>query len=217
MVFLDRLVFRASVPTLPGVNKIMPQISTSWCPRIVFPKFLVVADPPMNISSVVVITLIGGAMLVVGHRTIKYNKARDRADQAYRTAVEILRNEFEDNIDLVGKMRMEIATGNFSKVRFRTKAWGVLLTKPLLAQMDEDASDDLRRGYDLIKEAETYRSQLIEALNREVGAAESVRREEYRTSLSCTLDDLATKLRRHLARVREETGVKGCACRRPLS
>jgi hypothetical protein len=42
--------------------------------------------------------------------------------------------------------------------------------------------------------AETYRSQLIEALNREVDAAESVRREEYRTSLSCTLDEPGYKI-----------------------
>ena len=158
----------------------------------------------MNISSVLLIALIGGAMLVTGLRTIKYNKARDHAYQAYRKAIGILRTEFQDNIDIATKMHIEIATGNFSKVRFSTKAWGVLLTEPFLVQMDEDAANDLRQVYDLIEEAETYRSRLVEVSNQEPGSAKSVRREEYRTSLSCTLDELATKLQRHLARVRED-------------
>ena len=99
----------------------------------------------MNISSVLLIALIGGAMLVIGLRTIKCNKARDHAYQAYRKAIGILRTEFQDNIDIATKMHIEIATGNFSKVRFSTKAWGVLLTEPFLVQMDEDAANDLRQ------------------------------------------------------------------------
>jgi hypothetical protein len=130
------------------------------------------------------------------------SNAGDHAYQAYRKAVGILRTEFQDNIDLVAKAHIEIATGNFSKVRIGTKAWGALLTEPLLAQMDENAANELRQVYDLIEEAERSRSRLIELSNQESGSDESVRREEYRTSLSCTLDELTKRLQRHLARVR---------------
>ncbi len=114
----------------------------------------------------VIISLIGGAMLVVSIRNIKCNKARDRAYQAYRKAVRILRTEFKDNLDLADKTRNQMGSGNVSKDRFRTRAWGILLTEPCLAQMDEEASNDLRQVYNLIEEAETCRSQLVETSNQ---------------------------------------------------
>jgi hypothetical protein len=159
----------------------------------------------MNTSSVALILLIGGVMLVVGIRTIKYNKARDRAYQAYRKAVGILRTEFKDNLQLADKTRNEMTTGNISSERFSMKAWGEVLTEPFLAQMDEEASTDLRQIYHLIEEAEAYRSQLIESSNQQPWSGKPTQsRGDCLASLSRTLDELAANLQKHLARVSED-------------
>jgi hypothetical protein len=90
----------------------------------------------MNTSSLALMLLIGGVMLVVGIRHFKYNKARDGAYHVYRKTIGILRTEFNDNLDLADKTRNEMASGSVSKDRFRTKSWEVLLTEPFLAQHD---------------------------------------------------------------------------------
>jgi hypothetical protein len=154
----------------------------------------------MNTSSVVLLSLIGGVMLVVAVRTVKYNKARDRAYEAYRKAVGMLRSEFKENLALTERTRVELASGTVSKDRFRARAWSLLLKEPFLPQMDEEALTDLRRIYGVIEEAETYRSRLIESRNQQPDSPDSVRVGD----LLQTLDELATKLQKHLARVSEE-------------
>ena len=157
----------------------------------------------MDISSVILISLLGGIILVFAIQNIKYNKGRDLAYQAYRTAVGMLRTEFEENLDLTNKTRNEIVTCNLPKDRLQTQQWEKLLAGPSLAQMDEDASSDLRHIYVLIEEAETCRSRLIDASNQESepgGSAEY--RDNCQTSLLRILDEVETKIRTHLARVK---------------
>jgi len=164
----------------------------------------------METSSVVLISLLGGVMLVFAIQNIKYNNGRDRAYQAYRKAVGMLKTEFKDNLDLADKTRNEMANCNPSRDRFKTQAWEELSTGPFLALMDEDASSDLRQIYFLIEKAEACRSQLIDASNHQFdasnhqsgsgGSAEC--RDDCRISLLRILDELAAKLRTHLARVK---------------
>ena len=148
--------------------------------------------------------LIGAVMLVVAVRTMKYNKARDRAYAAYRKAVGMLRSEFKENLDLAEKMRDEVTRITLSKDRFRTQAWALLLAAPIWGQMDEEASTDLRQIYNHIEEAETYRSQLIEMSNKQAGLQISVQK-GCLTSLLRTLNELTIGLQRHLARVSEDS------------
>jgi hypothetical protein len=157
----------------------------------------------MDTSSIVLLSLLGGAMLLFAIHNIKYNKSRDRAYQAYRKAVGILSTEFEYNLDVANKARNAIAIDSIPKCGLKTKAWTALLTEPFLAEMDQEASNDLRQIYNLVERAETYRSQLIEKSNQQLSSAGSGQRaEDCRTSLSRTLDELSTKMHTHLARVR---------------
>ena len=157
----------------------------------------------MDTSSAVLISLLGGVMLVFAIQNIRYNKGRDRAYQAYRKTIGMLRTEFKDNLHLADKTRNEMASCNVSNDRFRTQAWEVLSTGPFFSQMDERASSDLRQIYTLIEKAEKYRSQLIDASNHQPGSGGSAEhRDDHRISLSRILDELATKIRTHLARVK---------------
>jgi hypothetical protein len=149
--------------------------------------------------------LIGAVILVVAVRTIIYNNTSDRVYKSYRTAVGVLRNEFKENLDLAEKMRDEVASGTVSRDRFKTQAWTLLLAEPFLAQLETEASTDLRKIYSLIEDAETYRSQLIALSNEQAGIRISVQSHDDRlTFLSRTLDELTKGLRKHLARVRED-------------
>jgi hypothetical protein len=157
----------------------------------------------MDTSSILLISLLGGAMLLFGIHNIKYNRSRDRAYQAYRKSVEILKTEFKYNLVLADKTRNEIASDSISKDRFKTTGWTALLTEPFLAQMDWEASNDLRQIYNLIEKVEKYRFQLIEASGQQLASAGSAQHvEDRRTSLSRTLDELSAKIHKHLARVR---------------
>lgn len=157
----------------------------------------------MDASSIVLISLLGGVMLVFAIQNIKYNKGRDRAYQAYRKAVGMLRTEFRDNLALAYKTSKELASCNLSNDEFKTQEWEALLTGPFLAQMDEGASSDLRQIYILIEKAESYRSQLVETLNHQPESGGSAKyRDDHRIPLSHILDDVATKIRTHLARVK---------------
>jgi hypothetical protein len=157
----------------------------------------------MDTSSVVLISLLGGVMLVFAIRNIKYNKGRDLAYQAYRNTVGMLRAEFKDNLELADKVRNEMASFNLSKDKFKTQEWEKLLTGPFLAQMDEDAANDLRQIYILIEKAEMYRTQLIETSNEQPASRRLAQyRGDYRVHLSRIVDEVAIKLRTHLARVK---------------
>jgi hypothetical protein len=156
----------------------------------------------MDTSSIVLLSLLGGAMLLFVIHNVKYNKSRDRAYQAYRKAVGILSTEFEYNLDVADKARNAIAIDSIPKCGFKTEVGAALLKEPFLEQMDRDASNDISHIYNLIGKAETYRSQLIEASSQQLASAGSGQRvEDCRTSLSRTLDELSTKMHKHLARV----------------
>lgn len=157
----------------------------------------------MDTSSVVLISLLGGAMLIFAIQNIKYNKGRDRSYQAYRKAVGMLRTEFKDNLDLADKICSQTASCDVSTVRFKTKAWKDLLTEPFLVQMDVDALSDLSQIYTLIEKAEGCRFHLIEVSSHESGSGRSAEyRDDCRISLLHILDEVATKMRTHLARVK---------------
>lgn len=147
----------------------------------------------MEVSSIIVLSLIGVTVLVLSFRNVRYNKARDRAYNAYRQAVEALRTEFSDNLDLVSRMHNEVALGEeVSEKQFKTNLW-LSLDKTFLNQMDDEDANDLGQIYNLIGQAEKYNALLI--------GVSSQFRKEYRTSLLRTLEELAIKLRKTLASV----------------
>lgn len=148
----------------------------------------------METSSIIVLSLVTGTVLVVCFRNIRYNRARDRAYRAYRNAVKILRMEFEDNFDFVSRFRNEVVSGGrISEDHFKTEAW-LSLPEPLLRQMDNEESNDLKRIYSLIGNAEAYRTGLrSDQQPASIGVKVS---NEY----SLILDELAIQLKKTLAR-----------------
>jgi hypothetical protein len=156
--------------------------------------------PAMEVSSIVVLTVIGMAVLIVSFRTAKYNRARDRAYTAYRKTVEMLRPELEANLELVSTLRGSTAADqNADKTSFATEHWKSLsLDAQILSEMDRDDSSALRDVYDLIAKVETYRGSLDGPSDQISPSVKEQLDDVYRRSL----DELMESLERTLARVR---------------